>query len=225
MQAPRSHPVWDILVRLFHWTLAASILFAWWCGEQGGNWMDWHMRAGYLVLALVLFRLIWGFIGTPYARFREFVLPPYKTLAYTRTLLKGKERHYIGHNPLGGWMVVVLLLLCLAQAGTGLFATDDIFTEGPLSSLVDSDIASWLTGIHKLNFNLLLGAVALHLAGVIFHQGVKREPLVQAMIHGRKPVDGEQGPQPAVSLLQMPLRTVLALSAATALFLLLLWVG
>lgn len=123
MNETRSNPVWDIFIRLFHWILAASILFAWWSVEQGGNWMDWHMRAGYLVLALILFRLIWGFIGTSHARFADFVRSPGATLNYTRALLGRREPHYSGHNPLGGWMVVILLLLCLVQAGTGLFTT------------------------------------------------------------------------------------------------------
>jgi cytochrome b len=223
MHSHLSHPVWDIFIRLFHWTLAASILFAWWSGEEGGNWMDWHMQAGYLVLALMLFRLIWGFIGTPHARFRDFVRPPRETLNYARALLAGREAGYLGHNPLGGWMVVVLLVLCLVQAGTGLFATDDIFTEGPLTGLVSSDMASALTRIHKLNFNLLLAAVALHLAGVIYHQRFKREPLVQGMIHGRKPVT-DAATVPAAGRIQ-PVPALLTIGSCAALFLLLVWLG
>ena len=222
MDTPRSRPVWDIFVRLFHWTLAASILFAWWSVEEGGNWMDWHMRAGYLVLALILFRLIWGFIGTRHARFRDFVRSPGATLGYAKALLSRREPHFTGHNPLGGWMVVVLLLLCLIQAGTGLFTTDDIFIEGPLNSLVSSQLASTLTSIHRLNFNLLQAAVVLHLAGVFFHQVFKREPLVQAMIHGRKPGSEPLGSEAANSV--MP-RALIALAVAATLFITLYQLG
>lgn len=181
-------PVWDIFVRLFHWSLAASILFAWWSGEQGGNWMQWHMYAGYTVLGLVLFRIFWGFAGSHYARFSEFVRSPLHTLKYGSQLAKKQEPHYIGHNPLGGWMVVMLLLLSAAQAGTGLFANDEIFTEGPLVHLVSYDLSVEITRWHKMIFDGLLIAVGLHLAGVILHQVFKGEKLVQAMLHGRKPV-------------------------------------
>ncbi|MBR9830246.1 MAG: hypothetical protein GYB41_16700 [Oceanospirillales bacterium] len=186
-------PVWDVFVRLFHWSLAASILFAWWSGEQGGNWMQWHMYAGYTVLGLVLFRLLWGFAGSHYARFSEFVRSPVHTLRYGAQLAKQKEPHHIGHNPLGGWMVLALLLLSAAQAGTGLFANDEIFTEGPLVHLVSYDLSVEITRWHKLIFDGLLIAIGLHLIGVIVHQVFKGEKLVQAMLHGRKPV-AEQTP-------------------------------
>ncbi|MBR9883236.1 MAG: hypothetical protein GYB21_06110 [Oceanospirillales bacterium] len=186
----QTRPVWDIFIRLFHWTLAGTIVFAWWSAEQGGNWMTAHMLAGYTILSLILFRLIWGFIGTPYARFASFVKAPGHTLQYFKTAMRREEPHYTGHNPLGGWMVIALILLCTLQATSGLFATDDIFTEGPLSSWVSSGTASLMTAIHEANFNLLLGAIFLHLAGVIYHQRFKGEPLVQGMIHGRKPVSG-----------------------------------
>lgn len=179
-------PVWDIFVRLFHWSLAASILFAWWSGEQGGNWMQWHMYAGYSVLGLVLFRLLWGFAGSHYARFNEFLRSPACTLKYGLQLAKRQEPDYIGHNPLGGWMVVVLLLLSAAQAGTGLFANDEIFTEGPLVHLISYDLSVELTRWHKLIFDGLLIAIGLHLIGVLTHQVCKGEKLVQAMLHGRK---------------------------------------
>lgn len=191
LEKTERRPVWDIFVRLFHWTLVASILFAWWSGEQGGNWMTWHMYAGYTVLGLVLFRLFWGFAGSHYARFAEFVRSPMATLRYTLALFKRQEPHHIGHNPLGGWMVVALLLLAAAQAGTGLFANDEIFTEGPLVHLISYDLSVEITRWHKWIFNILLTAIGLHLLGVIFHQVFKREKLVQAMFHGRKPAPAD----------------------------------
>lgn len=178
--------VWDPYVRVFHWLLAASVLFAWWSGEQGGNWMQWHMYAGYTVLALVLFRLFWGFAGTRYARFAEFIRCPKTTLSYGLKMAKREEPHYAGHNPLGGWMVIALMLLSLAQAGTGLFANDEIFTEGPLVHLVSYDLSVELTRWHKLIFDGLLIAVGLHLLGVVWHQRIRGEKLVQGMLHGRK---------------------------------------
>ncbi len=180
--------VWDIFVRLFHWALVFFIGFAWWTGEQGGEWMQWHMRCGYAVLGLVIFRLLWGFAGSFYARFRQFIYSPKTTLQYLGSLLQRKEPVYAGHNPLGGWAVVLLLLLCAFQAGSGLFANDDIFTEGPLVHLVGYDLSIEITKWHKTMFNVLLAVIAVHVVGVIYHQRFRKEPLVQGMITGQKPV-------------------------------------
>lgn len=206
-------PVWDIFVRLFHWSLAASILFAWWSGEQGGNWMQWHMYAGYSVLGLVLFRLLWGFAGSYYARFSEFVRSPAYTLKYGLQLAKRQEPHYIGHNPLGGWMVVMLLLLSAAQAGTGLFANDEIFTEGPLVHLVSYDLSVEITRWHKLIFDGLLIAIGLHLLGVIVHQVFKGEKLIQAMLHGRKMAGVQEARHPFAPLMRGVALAILAAAA------------
>ena len=208
-------PVWDIFVRLFHWTLVASILFAWWSGEQGGNWMTWHMYAGYTVLGLVLFRLFWGVAGSHYARFTEFLRSPVATLRYTEALFKHREPHHIGHNPLGGWMVVVLLLLAAAQASTGLFANDEIFTEGPLVHLVGYDLSVEITRWHKWIFNTLLTAIGLHLLGVIYHQVFKREKLVQAMFHGRKEASADTPSYPFAPFMR---GLILALVAAAVIW-------
>ena len=179
--------VWDIFVRLFHWILVAVIGFAWWSGEQGGDWMEWHKRCGYTVLGLVIFRVLWGFAGSAYARFNHFLYSPKATLAYVAAMLKGREPLYLSHNPLGGWAVVVLLMWCTLQAGTGLFANDDIFTEGPLAHLVGYDLSIEITRWHKLLFDGLLILVAVHIAAVAYHQLLRKEPLLQGMLTGKKP--------------------------------------
>ena len=221
-------PVWDIFVRLFHWTLVASILFAWWSGTTGGyvnetfnlaglsfslkfDVMTWHMYAGYTVLTLVLFRLMWGFTGSHYARFSQFVRSPFATLRYTGQMLKGQDPHYLGHNPLGGWMVLLLLLLAVAQAGTGLFANDEIFIEGPLANLVSSGMSVEITRWHRRLFDFLLIAIGLHLLGVFYHQLFKREKLVQAMLHGRKPAPADS---PSIPFAPFLLGVALVLIAA-----------
>ncbi len=183
--------VWDIFTRLFHWLLVVAIGVAWWSGEQGGEWMSWHLRAGYLVLGLVIFRVIWGFAGSHYARFGQFLRSPASTLGYLKNMLKGRDDAHLGHNPAGGWGVIVLLLLCAVQAGTGLFANDDIFTEGPLAYLVGYDLSIEITRWHKLMFNALLAMIALHVLAVVYHQRFRKEAIVQAMITGKKPVAGE----------------------------------
>ena len=170
--------VWDISVRIFHWSLVAGIGFLWYSGEEGGNIMTWHMYVGYTTLGLILYRLLWGIYGSTYARFSYFIKGPSKTFNYAIDFIKGESPHYLSHNPLGGWMTIVLMSLVFIQAATGLFATDDIITEGPLFSLVDESTAYLLTEIHEINFNLLLLSAGLHI--------VKGEDLVKSMITWNK---------------------------------------
>ncbi len=181
---PKRVLVWDLPTRLFHWCLVALLGASWLTGEMGE--MEWHMRSGIAILTLVLFRLLWGVIGSTTARFTQFVTSPVTALGYARRLLAGKADHYFGHNPLGGWMVLVLLMLVLAQASTGLFSNDDIFTEGPLYHLVTKSTSDWLTGIHKTLFDALLACAALHIAAAFFYLVVKKDNLILPMITGRK---------------------------------------
>lgn len=178
--------VWDWPVRLFHWALVVLIVAAWATAEAGVMYMQWHMRCGYAVLTLLLFRLLWGLVGSGSARFGSFLHGPRAVLAYARAWFSRQPQHYLGHNPLGGWMVIVLLLLVGVQAGTGLFANDHIFNEGPLARLVSGDTSNLLTAIHKLNFNLLLAAVGLHVTAVLLYL-LRGENLLRAMFNGRKP--------------------------------------
>ena len=181
----RDVAVWDWPVRLFHWALVALLAGCWVSAEAGVEYMQWHMRCGYAVLALLLFRLLWGIWGSFSARFASFVRGPRAVFTYARAWFSRRPQHYLGHNPLGGWMVIVLLLLVSVQAGSGLFANDDIFTEGPLYSLVGKDTSDLLTFIHKRNFNLLLLAVGLHVLAVLLYLW-RGENLLKAMFTGRK---------------------------------------
>lgn len=177
--------VWDLPTRLFHWTLVALMIFQWLTAEFGSA-MDWHVWGGYAILALVLFRLIWGFVGSDTVRFRDFVRGPGTALGYVKALLRGETPLYLGHNPMGGWSIVAMLVLLLVQAGTGLFANDDITIEGPLYAWVSKGTSDWLTAIHKFNFNLLLLVIAVHISAVLFYLFVKRENLIHPMLSGRK---------------------------------------
>jgi cytochrome b len=179
-------PVWDVWVRLFHWAVVALVAFSWWSGTEGGTIMKWHMYSGYAILALVLFRVTWGVVGSTHARFTDFVRGPAAVLGAARELFSRRPMPYAGHNPVGGWMVLALLAALAVQAGTGLFANDDILTEGPLYRHVSKDLSDALTRIHYWNFNVILGLAALHVLGVAHHWIVKRENLVAAMFTGRK---------------------------------------
>ena len=176
--------IWDIPTRVFHWLLVAAIGFLWWSGENGGFAMDWHILIGSGVLALILFRMIWGLVGSDTARFSYFLKPPKAAIHHLLELPQRKTAYHAGHNALGGWVVVVILSLLLAQSITGLFATDDILVEGPLRSLVSSDTAATLTSLHHLVFNLLFLVIIMHVLAVLFYRFYKQTNLIRAMVLG-----------------------------------------
>jgi cytochrome b len=180
--------VWDLPVRICHWSLVALIFTSWVTSEIGGNAMTYHMWSGYTILALVVFRIVWGFVGSERARFGDFLYGPSAVIAYIKGMLRLDPPHYLGHNPLGGISVVLLLLSVLVQATTGLFANDDIATEGPLVSKVSEATSSLLTTIHRYNFYVLLALICVHIAAALFYLLVKRENLIGAMFTGRKRV-------------------------------------
>ena len=180
-----SYKSWDFFIRFFHWSLVASILFCWWSARQEG-WLEWHMYSGYFTVGLLIARIIWGFVGPRPARFSHFLYGPKHTLEYVKALLKGKEPHYISHNPLGGLATIALLLVIALQAGSGLFANDDIYLEGALAQYVSSATSTEFTEFHKAWFDALLGLVGLHILAVFFHQIFRKESLLQGMIVGKK---------------------------------------
>ena len=177
--------IWDIPTRLFHWLLAALVAAAVVSGQVGGNAMFYHEWCGEAVLALILFRVAWGFIGSGPSRFKTFLAAPPTVLRYARTLLRREAEPHLSHNPLGGWSVMAMLLALLIQAGTGLFANDDIATEGPLYTWVSKAASDRLTSIHLLNQEIIIVLVAVHVAAVLFHLIYKRENLTVPMITGR----------------------------------------
>lgn len=185
MQTTTPVKIWDAATRLFHWTLVLGVAFMWWSAEEGGLWMDWHTKVGIFLLALVLFRVIWGFVGSDTSRFTQFVKSPFSALAHLRELPEKTQAFHAGHNPLGALMVVALIVLLLAQTGTGLFATDDILVEGPLYSLVDEETSESLTALHETIFNVLLALVAAHIAAVLFYRFYKNTNLIKAMVTGK----------------------------------------
>ena len=175
--------LWDLPTRLFHWGLVAAVATAFVSGQLGGNLITLHGKAGLVVVGLLVFRLVWGFVGNVYARFLHFAPTPGRLRAY----LKGQWQGH-GHNPLGALSVFVLLGLLALQVGTGLFTNDDIAFTGPLFPLIDEDLAQRITGLHKQLSWVLLGFLALHLAAIVFHVRIKKHNLVKPMITGWKDV-------------------------------------
>ena len=177
--------IWDLPTRLFHWLLVLGMGFMWFSAENGGLWMDWHVQVGEFMLALVLFRIIWGFVGSDTSRFASFLRSPAAAIQHWRELSGNRQAYHAGHNPLGAWMVVALLLTLLMQATTGLFASDDIMVEGPLYGLVSTAVSDKLTGLHHLLFNLLLLLATLHVAAVVYYKTRKKTNLIKAMVIGK----------------------------------------
>ena len=183
---PKRVKVWDLPTRLFHWLLVVFVVVSFTTAEIGGNAMPYHQKSGYIILTLLLFRIAWGFFGGRSSRFVSFVCSPATVLRYVTESLSRRSPRYFGHNPLGGWSIIATLLALLLQAGTGLFANDDIFTEGPLAHLVSKAASDWLTRIHRLNSDLIVILVVIHVMAIIFYLLVKRDNLITPMITGFK---------------------------------------
>ncbi len=192
--ASRRVRVWDLPTRLFHWLLAACLVGSLVSVNLGGNAIGWHFRFGYAILALLLFRLLWGFVGPRYARFSSFPPSPAAALRY----LRGAAVAPPGHNPLGALSVYALLAALAVQAATGLFTTDDIMWDGPLKALVSNAAGEILTRIHRTNRFVVVALALLHLAAIAWYALVRRQALVRPMIDGDRRLDGSAPlPEPA----------------------------
>jgi cytochrome b len=187
--------VWDLPLRLFHWALVVLIAVSIVSQKIGGNAMSLHFYAGYTALSLVLFRIVWGFIGPRTARFADFVAGPTRVIAYLRGTDGSAVRGYLGHNPLGSWSVLALLAIVLSQAVSGLFANDDIASEGPLVKFISKELSDRITWYHKdVSGNLIYFFIALHIAAVAWYFFRKRQNLVLPMLTGDRVVDhAEEG--------------------------------
>jgi cytochrome b len=172
--------VWDVLVRLLHWSLVAAVVGAWFTRE--GNDL-WHERLGYAALAIVAVRVVWGFVGSRYARFGDFVRSPQTTMHYLKDVMAHREARHLGHNPLGGWMILVLLAIVAGIGVTGWLYTTDAFWG-----------VAWVGELHEGLTNLLIVLLVLHVAGVVFTSIRQKENLVAAMVTGLKRAPGEAPP-------------------------------
>ena len=200
-------PVWDLPVRLVHWGMVLLIAFSWWSAEN--DRIQWHIWSGYGVLFLLLFRILWGFLGSSTARFASFVRGPGTLLAYLRD--PGSHRS-IGHTPLGALSVVALLGLIALQVWFGLPLSDeDGIYSGPLNRFVSFETAEWAHEIHETLFNVLLAFIALHIAAILFYR-LRGKNLVRAMISGRSTAY-PSGTEPMVGAGPARLLLCLAISA------------
>jgi cytochrome b len=180
--------IWDLPTRLFHWVLVVLIFTAWFSAWR--DWMRVHVVCGLTILTLVLFRLIWGLIGSDTARFSHFLKSPMAAMQHLLRVGRREPDIEAGHNAAGGWMVILLLALLCVQVGTGLCSNDDIQVEGPLARLAGKDRSDWLTHIHHVNFTLIEIAVALHVLAIIAYRVLKGHNLLLPMITGKKRLPG-----------------------------------
>jgi cytochrome b len=175
--------VWDLPTRLFHWTLASAVVGLVTTAQLGGSWMDWHLRLGYLVLTLLLFRLIWGCVGGHWSRFGTFVPSPRRLLGHLRD--RAAPGSHVGHTPHGALSVLAMLAVLFAQVGTGLFSDDEIATSGPLSRFASGEWVSRATEYHTaVGKYLLLALVVLHVVAMLVYWLKKGQKLVPPMLHG-----------------------------------------
>ena len=189
MQAPSTTGwarICDLPVRLSHWLLVLAIFGCYATTKLGWLPMDWHFWFGYLALGCVLFRLAWGVVGGQHARFGVFLRGPRAVFTHLRELFGSGYQPHAGHNPLGGWAALLLLLVTGVQATLGLFSSDEIQWYGPLSERIGSDLMQSLSSWHRVLELWLLLLIALHIAAIVFYGMVKRDPLLPAMLHGRK---------------------------------------
>lgn len=222
--SPRHVIAWDLPTRLFHWTLVLLIIDAWLSyrfAEAVGDFsMRWHMFNGYAILTLLAFRLLWGVFGSSTSRFSAFIRWPGVALSYGVDLLRGGKRHYLGHNPLGTWMIILLFLALATQATLGLFLLDhNDINAGPLQVLVSDETAKKFGSWHVRGFNYLLVFIAIHVTANLCYWLVRKDPLISAMVTGRKPAADYVDEHEAVIAPALPLRAAACLAVAAALVL------
>jgi cytochrome b len=210
---PRKLRVWDLPTRLFHWLLVLLVALNIYTGNVGGlDEMRLHMLSGYAILALIVFRVVWGIVGSWQSRFASFVVGPGRVFAYARDLIRGRHIPTFGHNPLGALSVIAVLIVLAVQAITGLFANDDIFTEGPLADVAGKALSDTLTGIHHRGATILYVLIGLHLAAVFGYLLLQRENLIRPMIFGTK--DNDVFPGVADAPFVSPWRAAIIATAA-----------
>jgi len=222
--------VWDLPTRVFHWSLVFLIGLCWYTFKIGGvaklvgklgysgfiTDMDIHFWAGYGVIILVGFRLMYGLIGSTTARFTHFIKSPLATLNYLKSLFKRDTKPHAGHNPVGGLSVLALLGLSGAVGVLGLYSNDDILNDGPLLRQVGKEASDHLTYLHGYWFNILLAVVVLHVCAIFFYRFYKRDNLIKPMITGARPWPDDLE-TPALKF-QNPLMAILVLGISAALF-------
>jgi cytochrome b len=177
--------VWDLPIRVFHWLLVVCIAGSFLTINLGDQFIQWHAYFGYSILTLLIFRIIWGFVGSTHARFLSFIPSKQAIFDY----LRGRSPHVLGHNPIGAISVFALLFVLSIQVFTGLFVDDEVSFKGPLEKYVSGSVSSFLSEIHEGNQVVILTLITIHIAAIIFYKKFKGEDLIKPMISGDKEID------------------------------------
>ena len=216
----REMKIWDLPTRLFHWALVTLFLVSWASAEF--DYFTIHYYSGYGMFVLILFRLLWGLVGSDTSRLTACLSTPATLFSYLGELFSRKPGNDVGHNPLGGLGVLALLGLLVAQVTTGLFAQDiDFINSGPLSGLISFDAGNQASDLHHLIFDILLILIGVHLSAVAFHEGFKNERLISAMLWGWRRY-GDDGPITPPTLIPTT-RALIALLASAAVMAFVVW--
>jgi cytochrome b len=213
---------WDWPTRAFHWTLVFCILSAWvsfrFADRIGDPTLIWHRWNGYMLLVLIVFRLIWGFAGSSTSRFAAFVTWPWNAASYALDMLRGRKRAFLGHNPLGAWMILMLLGAVALQGALGLFSLEhNELVAGPLKRLIAHETSEAVTKWHVWFFNVILALAVVHILANVLYGLVKKEPLVRAMITGVKPAEAYEDQREAEISFGVGLRALASLVIAAGL--------
>jgi len=208
--------VWDLPVRLFHWFLVISLVAAWYTSDSERDLINYHLQIGYFILGLILFRLIWGVVGTKYALFNQCIPTWLKLINYLQSKQQQENDNMIGHNPLGGLMIVMMLSLVLSQAISGLFMNDDIFTSGPYYESASEAIQQFMSLIHHNAFDVIIILSMIHIVAVFYHLLVKKINLILPMFTGYKLSEREKNN--GIKSSKLLLAFILSLSVAFFLY-------
>ena len=183
--------VWDLPTRLFHWALVVALIAQVITGKIGGAAMTWHFRIGYCIFALIVFRLVWGFVGGHWSRFSSFIYGPAGMLRYLRNRHAAGDLFHVGHNPLGSASVFAMLAILIVQVATGLVGDDEIANVGPLNRFVPTATGLAATAWHKgAGFGIILVLVVLHILAIVFYRVRKKQDLIGPMFNGDKRLPG-----------------------------------
>ena len=178
--------IWDLPVRIFHWGLVITLFCLWYTSDQERGLLDYHILFGYFTFGLIVFRVAWGFVGTRYAKFVNFIPSLQKMKQALYEARHNINKQYLGHNPFGSLMVLLLIFLVLCQAISGLFISDDIFTSGPYFDSVSESISKLFKRIHHNAFDFILIGSVIHVFAIFYYLLVKKNNLISPMIHGKK---------------------------------------
>jgi len=184
----KKHLIWDLPLRVFHWLFVLTIAGAWYTSEHS-DFIDYHMMLGYFALGLLVFRISWGLVGPKHARFSQFLPSPNTLIEYLQSIKHKKKFHSPGHNPLGSFMVVLMIVLITLQAVSGLFINDDIFSSGPYYGSIASSTEKVMKFLHHNVFDFMIISIALHLLAIAYYWLIKKENLILPMITGKKNAD------------------------------------